>query len=267
MIAELIISFREGFEAFLLVAILVTFLKKTGRERDLKYAYAGGILAVIAGLVAGGFVLTFYGGLEEDIKGLFEGLASYIAVIVLTYMIFWMASKDVKGEVEEEASTKGALGLAVISFIFVVREAFETVLFITPFAVRDGSSALSGVVAGLALASLLSYIIMKTGYRLSLKKFFFITSVLLVLIAGGLAGYGTHEMVEFAEEKGFDNPLFDQAYNLGISESSIYHNKGLIGSVFAVMFGYTVSAEWIRLIVHALYLIIILPMIIVKYRK
>ncbi len=267
MIAELIISFREGFEALLLVAILITFLKKTGRVQDLKYAILGGVLAVTAGLLAGGSVLAFYGGLEEDTRALFEGLTAYLAVIVLTYMIFWMAGKDVRGEVEEEASRKSAFGMALISFVFVVREAFETVLFITPFAVRDTSSAITGTVAGIALASVLTYLIVRAGYRFGLKKFFFITGVLLVLIAGGLAGYGTHEIVEFAEEKGMDNPLFDKAYSLGISETSILHSRGLIGSVFAVMFGYAVSAEWIRLIVHGIYLITILPMIVAKYRK
>lgn len=61
--------------------------------------------------------------------------------------------------------------------------------------------------------------------------------------------------------------LSQYAYNLNISTDNPLHHKGVVGSIFVVMFGYTVKAEWLRLIVHFLYLAIALPMVIWVYRK
>ncbi len=61
--------------------------------------------------------------------------------------------------------------------------------------------------------------------------------------------------------------LGEPAYILDIPRESLFHHKGVVGSIFAVMFGYTVNAEWARVIVHLAYLIIMLPLVIYVYRK
>ncbi|MGQ9780902.1 MAG: FTR1 family protein [Nitrososphaeria archaeon] len=91
---------------------------------------------------------------------------------------------------------------------------------------------------------------------------------MLILLAGGLAGYGTHELLEYYEENGFKvGWLSKPAYALAVPVDSPFHHKGVIGSIFAVMFGYTVSAEWARIIVHISYLTIALPLVVWVYRK
>jgi len=90
----------------------------------------------------------------------------------------------------------------------------------------------------------------------------------LVLLAGGLAGYGVHELVEYSEETGIDLAWpSEYAYVLDVSKDSPLHHKGLVGSIFAVMFGYTVNAEWAKVIVHSTYLATVLPMVVSVYRK
>lgn len=265
MMGQFVITLREGFEAALLVAILVAYLRRSGKTAEIKYAYAGTLIALVLGLLAAFGVIATVGALEEEQKALFEGTASYLAVAVLTYMIVWMSGKNVKEEIESKASSRIRWGIAAIAFVFVVREVFETVLFLTPYVTQDALGTLTGTIAGLAAALILSLAIFRLEYRMDIKKFFYVTGILLAFIASGLAGYGTHELIEFAEEEGYDSWLFEKAYTLGIDSSNPLHHKGAIGSILAVMFGYSASMEWLRVFVQFGYLFTALLLIQRKY--
>ncbi len=269
MLGQFVITFREAFEAFLLVSILVMYLRRTGREGHVKSVAYGSAAALTSGAAIALMVALIYGGLEEGSKALFEGVASLLAVAVLTYMVYWMATKgsEIHRDVEEKVrSSRSRLAIALVAYIFVVREVIETVLFLTPFAARDFAATSAGAAAGVALALLLSYGIFSLGMKFPLRRFFYYSSIMLVLIAGGLAGYGTHELVEYAEEQGYElGWLGEPAYDLGISSTSPLHHKGIVGSIFAVLFGYTVKAEWLRVLVHAAYLAVALPAVHLAY--
>jgi high-affinity iron transporter len=269
MLGQFVITFREAFEALLLVMILVMYLKRTGREEYVKSAVYGAVGALLAGAAIALAVALIYGGLGEGKKELFEGIASLTAVAVLTYMVYWMATKgrEIKREVEKKvASSRSHLAVALASFIFVVREVIETVLFLTPFAARDFTGTGIGAIVGTAVALLLAYGIFSLGMSFPIKRFFYYSSIMLILIAGGLAGYGVHELIEYAEEEGIElGWLGEPAYDLGIEKGSLLHHKGLVGSVLAVLFGYTVKAEWLRVIVHLAYLAVALPAIYLAY--
>jgi high-affinity iron transporter len=104
--------------------------------------------------------------------------------------------------------------------------------------------------------------------RINLRNFFYLTSILLIFLAGGLAGYGVHELLEYYEKTGVRiGWLAEPAYSLNIPEDSPLHHKGIVGSIFAVMFGYSISPEWARIIIHLIYLTIMLPIITWIYRK
>ena len=98
-----LITFREALEAALIVAIMVSYLKKVGKEELDRYAYLGSGGAVVASLILGLIVQSVYGELKGVSAQLFEGAASLTAVVVLTYMIFWMTehSKRIRGELQE----------------------------------------------------------------------------------------------------------------------------------------------------------------------
>jgi len=215
-----------------------------------------------------------YGSLTGPTKALFEGVAAFFAVLVLSSMIYWMATKgkELKVEVERRVEafvTRGAtLALISFSFIVVFREGLETVLFLTPFLLNDAIGTLAGAFLGIVASLALAYAIFIVGMNIRIRKFFYFTSILLVLLAGGLAGYGVHELVEYAEETGVKlDWLGEYAYALDIPEDDPLHHKGVIGSTFAVMFGYTVKAEWARVIVHLVYLAIVLPLVVLIYKK
>jgi len=274
LFAQFLLAFREALEATLITAIILAYLARTKRNPLTRYAWYGVYLAIAASFVFGASVWIIYGSLAGPIKPLFEGVAALIAVAVLSSMIYWMASKgkELKMEVEkrlEAIVTRGAtIALISFSFIVVFREGLETVLFLTPFLLDDAVGTLIGAFLGVVASLALAYAIFVVGMKINIRKFFYFTSILLVLLAGGLAGYGVHELAEYSEDVGVKlGWLGEPAYALDIPENSLFHHKGAVGSIFAVMFGYTVKAEWARIIVHLAYLAIALPLVIWVYRK
>lgn len=273
MIGQTLITFREGLEAALITAIILSYLIRTGRVQLTRYVWYGVISALVASVVLGAAVWFAYGELSASAKVLFESVAAFTAVVVLTSMIFWMATKGrtMKKEIEKRVKvivTGGAIiSLVSFSFIIVFREGLETVLFLTPTLVTDATGTIAGVIVGSLAALALGYFIFIVGRKISIKKFFFFTSILLILLAAGLAGYGVHEAIEYnSKTGGADLGWFDdKAYNLGLTENDALHHKGAIGSVFAVMFGYSASPEWGRVVFHLAYLVVVLPLVIRVY--
>lgn len=274
MLGQYLIAFREVLEAALITAIILSYLIRSDRRNLIRYVWYGAILAIIVSLSLGVFIQLVYGSLAKTSQLLFEALAAFIAVAVLSSMIYWMAVKGkyIKQEMEKQVEVATAhgstiVGLISIAFIVVFREGLETVLFLTPLLFQDTIGTLIGTTIGMLTAVALSYAIFKAGMKINLHRFFYFTSILLILLAAGLAGYGIHEAIEYAEETGIQLGWLSQhAYSLGIPSDSPFHHKGVIGSIFAVMFGYTVNPEWARLIVHVAYLAIMLPIVIWIYK-
>lgn len=275
VVAQYLLTFREVLEAALLSAIILAFLAKTGRAAMTRYAWYGVYGATAGSFAVGAGILVLYGQLSTATRILFEGVAALAAVAVLTSMIYWMAFRgrlmrqEIEGRVET-AATQGALvGVASVTFVLVFREGLETVLFLTPFLVQDAALTILGAALGLGAGIVLAYAVFRVGLKLDIRRFFYFTSILLVLLGGGLLGYGVHELVEYAEDFGGANLGWwsSSAFNLGLPESDPLHNKGVIGSIFAVMFGYDTDPEWARVVAHAAYLAVALPLVVLIYRR
>jgi high-affinity iron transporter len=244
MLGQYLITFREVLEAALIISIIFAFLTRIDKEELVKHVWNGVKIAIFASIITAIAIWMIYGGLSSTDSKLFEGIAALIAVAVLTTMILWMAFKGkyIKDEVQNKVESvikKGTVyGLIGLGFVVVFREAF------------------------------IAYMIFKVGLRINLKRFFFLSSLLLIFLAAGLLGYGIHELFEYQEAVGNDPGwLGSIAYDIGISGDNIFHHKGVIGSIFAVMFGYSVKMEWGRIIIHLSYLIIFGSITIILYKK
>jgi len=231
-------------------------------------------LAIAASFIVGLAVVSVYGGLSEANMKLFEGIAALVAVAVLTSMIIWMALRgktikdDLENEVDSALKRNTAFALVGFSFIVIFREGFETVLFLTPFGINDTYGTFMGAFAGLVSAFIIAYFIFRVGKRIDIGSFFYFSSILLIFLAAGLAGYGVHELIEYRELTGQELGWFGSyAYDLGFEKGSILHHKGAFGSIIAVMFGYSVKMEWGRVIIHLAYLGIFLPLNILAYKN
>ena len=273
-----LITFREALEAALIVTIMVTYLRKIGKEDLNKYSYLGAGAALVVSLVAGVILQVFYGGLGKVASELFEGVASLTAVAVLTGMIFWMTShsKEIKGEMEiriNQAVTQGELyGITALAFVAVAREGLETVLFLSATFVQDSAGTLLGAALGILVVLGLSFALMKGTVDLEISKFFKVTSIMLLIFGAGLAGYGVHELIEAGEHSGMDFGFFGEKpydINPALNPDGSYpalHEKGIIGSILKALVGYDGNPEWLRIIVYLGYWIVIGTYLYKQYR-
>ncbi len=272
MLAQTIVSFREGFEAAIVIAVVLTYLKKTGRWSLAHPLLAGSLAGVLLSGVVGWLAYVIYFVLEA--KELVEAIGAFIAVPVLTSVVYWMSikSKEIKREIElrvEEAVKKGSmLPIAVLGLVVVFREGFETVLFILPLLFAEPLGTVAGVLLGVFTSLALAYLVFVGGMKLKMRSFFYVTSILLVLIAGGILGYGIHELLEYGEEAGWPLGIWaEPVYKLPFDEGHPLHDKGIIGSILSVFFGYAVEMELLRLLLQATYVIIALPLVLYVYRR
>jgi high-affinity iron transporter len=279
LIPSLLITFREALEAALIITIMITYLKKIGKKELTKYSYLGAGVALIFSILLGALLQAFYGGLGEVSSQLFEGVASLTAVAVLTSMIFWMTkhSKEISGELQtkiDQAISQGEeYSNAPLSFIAVVREGLETVLFLSATYVQDAAGTLLGALVGAVIVVGISVMLMKGTVNLELGKFFKLTSILLLIFGAGLAGYGIHELMEAGEGLGLDFGVlgakpFD--INPPVNPDGTYpllHEKGIIGSVLKALVGYDGNPEWLRIIVYLGYWLVIGAYLYNQYRS
>jgi high-affinity iron transporter len=196
---NLVIGLREGLEIGLVVGILLAAVRRTGKGVAPIWL---GVLA--AGLLSLGFgaVLVFSRAeLTITAQAVFGGLLSLVAIVLVTWMIFWMrrAARGLSGELREKighAAEIGAGALATTAFLAVAREGLETALFLwtTVQASGDTIAPLVGAAVGLTASFLLCWLIVRASVRVNLGVFFSRTAVLLIVIAAGVLAYGVGEL-------------------------------------------------------------------------
>ncbi len=200
-----VITLREGFEAALVVGLILAYLTKTG-QRERAAAVWWGVAAASALSVVIGATLFLSGGeLEGTSEAIYEGTAMIAAAAVVTWMAFWMRGQaatigaHLREQVSESLRSGSAIGLASVAFVGVGREGLETSLFL--FASTEGSGAtvaVIGGVLGLLAAVGLGVAFYRGALRLDLAKFFTVTSVLVIAFAAYLIFSGIHEIGEAA---------------------------------------------------------------------
>ncbi|WP_018130618.1 FTR1 family iron permease [Effusibacillus pohliae] len=194
-IQALLITFREALEAFLIVGIITTYLKRVQRPEFIKYVWLGAVLAVAASFGAAllfQVVLTGFAAMGSEMY--LKIAIMFISALLLTQMVFWMAkqSRDIKGKVEgklDQFVTAGnVLGMVIHSFLVVLREGVETVFFFAAISGGNIGAAMQnwGAVSGILIAAVVSYLFFKGTMRIPLKTFFQVTGAFIVLIAAGL---------------------------------------------------------------------------------
>lgn len=272
--ASLLVTFREALEASLIVTIISAYLRKIGRTELNRYLLAGSLLAVLVSLALGWTVHLIYGELKGVGAAMFEGTAALTATLVLTYMVLWMGrnARMIRHEIEQKvdvAVSRGqTFGIFALAFVAVVREGIETVLFLTVFFFADPSGTVVGIVLGVGAVLLLVMLLLKGTYKLDIRRFFKYSSILLVVLAAGLAGYGAHELIEASESSGFSLGVLSQdAFNINPSSTEdIFHEKGVVGSILRALVGYDGNPEWLRVFVYLGYWTVIGAYLLRVYR-
>ncbi|MBI2058484.1 MAG: FTR1 family protein [Nitrospirae bacterium] len=200
MFEATVITLREGMEAFLIVAISVAYLRKTGRKALVR-AVGWGVMASVLASAGAGLLLD-----RAMNQPLWEGILAVAAAgLVGTLTVhMWFAARTLKKRVEsslDSASEKGSLGALTGVFLFTVlmvtREGMETAILLN--SVLFGSSArdvLAGALIGLAAAGAMAWAWGRYGHRVNLAQFFQVTSLFLLIFLVQLLIYGFHELTE-----------------------------------------------------------------------
>ncbi|MGD2104381.1 MAG: FTR1 family protein [Anaerolineae bacterium] len=239
MFASALITLREGLEAALIVGIVLGVLGKLGRSDRVRPVWAG-VLAAVAVSVVAGLLLNVMGvAFEGRGEAIFEGIAMLLAAGVLTWMIFWMQRQgrkiqaDLEMDVRRAVSQESSWALFSLSFVAVVREGIETVLFLTAAALSaTASQTLIGGALGLVAAIVIGWLIFAVGRELNVRAFFQVTGILLVLFAAGLVAHGVHELQEASViptvvEHVWDlNPILDEDSTVGEFLKALFGYNG-----------------------------------------
>jgi high-affinity iron transporter len=254
-----VIGLREGLEASLIIGIVAAFLGRQGRRDALRQVWIGvGVAIAICFAVGVGLQIATTDLPERQQEGL-ETVVGLLAVAMVTYMVMWMRkhSRDLKGQLEGAAAEALAQGstraLVVMAFLAVLREGFETAVFLlaTFRASGNGTASATGAVLGIAVAVALGYGIYRGGVRINLSRFFRATGVVLIVVAAGLVMTALHT----ANEAGWLNIGQVQAFDL----SWLIHPGSALSAVLTGVLGLQVYPVWIEV---AAYLVYLLPMLV-----
>ena len=201
MLNTFVIALREGLEASLIVGILIAYLKKSGRTALLKNLWAGVAGAIGAALLFGAILSYTSATLSHEGEMVFAGTTGLVAVVLVTWMIFWMkkTARFMKLELEQKASaaiSAGALTLA--AFTAVAREGLETSLFLYANFKAGGSAFAStiGLIAGIGASIFLGYSIYRGAIKFNLANFFKVSGAALILVAANVLKKSLEEFHE-----------------------------------------------------------------------
>ena len=272
---EFIITFRECLEATLIVGIIYTFLSKTKMNTQIQYLWYATISAIIASIAVAFIIISLNNQLGNNAMAkLFEAIFMYITAGLLLYVVFWLSKsisdKKKLEQLASDASQSSKWGIFLLVFFAILREGFETVMFLIGGVIQTGQFSYIGFSLGIILACLIGYLIFSRGQHINLKPFFAITTFCLVLFAAGMNAYGTHELESFLTkqeyiDKDIKRPwdILQPKVDLNTEDAHylytynadkkthihVLHDKGTIGAFLKGFFGYNSNPNWIELIV------------------
>ena len=272
-LANLLIALREGLEAALVVSIIVAYLVKADRRNALPKLWIGVGLAALLPLATGAILTWGPKTLTFQAQEILGGTLSFVAVGLVTWMIFWMGknARELKGELEGSLSRTlsgdgSGWGVVWIAVVAVGREGVETALFIWA-TVRSSietstMQTTAGVVTGLALAIVLGVLIYQGAVRINFRIFFATTGYFLVVVAAGIVAYGVGDFQEAGVLPGIMSHAWDLSAHLPDSASPLYWLYVLLQAMFQLNLQPTV----LQVVGWCLYIVPVLVLLTLQIR-
>jgi len=259
MEAVFVIGFREGLEAFLVLGIILAFLKKADLQNFKMYAWGGFFFGIVASIVLAIIFTVVVDGFEsEELQYNISLVVLFLAIILLTYMVFWMQHNVDIANMQKriELSTNQKLATFFIVFTAILREGLETVLFTLALMMDNQSTTMeviSGLFVGLLLSATLIWLLFKSSIKLPLKKFFKYSSYLILLIVAGLVSLFIKGLQAYEYLPTYINPLYDSSF--------ILTNDSIVGRFLGILMGYDAKPSLLQVLGWMGYLLLIFIMI------
>jgi high-affinity iron transporter len=210
MLEAMVVTLREGVEAALVVGVLLAYLRKTDRGALARYVLWGLGAAILASLLGAALFQRY--GVDPENETL-EGALMFLAAGLVGSLALWMwrTGRSLRGRLEQRldavvgsvggatAGRRAALGVFAVSFLLVLREGVETVLFLAALTGTIGANPLYNALGGslgLLLATLFGYLLVQGSVRVNLQRFFGLTGIVLAVLVAKLVAGGLHEFFE-----------------------------------------------------------------------
>ena len=251
--AEFIIVFRELLEASLVVGIIYLLIEKTNQAAHFTKLWYAVFASILASIAVGFMVIQAKNALgNNSTQALFEAVFLYLTAFLIWYVIFWL-SKNVSDKKVLEGQALNAMeisswGIFFVVFFAILREGFETAIFLISSFSITGTFSYIGFISGAVLAILIGYLIVRQGRKIDLRGVFKYTTLLLVFLSAGMIAYGTHEAEEYLVkseqiEKSEIYRVWDileptQSAETGKTIYHPLHDKGSVGLFLKGFFGY-----------------------------
>lgn len=258
MLIALLIMLREGFEAALVVAIVYSYIRRIDRPDLVAPMWQGMAVAAALSIGVGIVVHLTVENLSGQPRLLAFAAVSLLAVVVLTWMIFWMRRQAhlIRGElqhnVDQAIASRGDVRLAVmtVAFLAVAREGLEAALFLIAAATtEDGWAVLVGGLIGLAAASALGALVVLGGRRLPMRQFFTVTGLILIVFAAGLVS----RTVLWLQAAGDLGTVWNNVYDLTAYRWLTVSTES--GKFLGAMFGWDPRPSIEQVVAYLLFLI------------
>lgn len=235
MLVPFLIMLREGIEAALIVGIIASYLRQTGRTGAMRQVWVGVVLAASLCLALGLALDRMSAEFPQKIQEMFEAAVGLLAVVILTSMVFWMrrAAGSIKAELHDRVDAAGSgFALVAMAFFAVAREGLESVFFLLAAFQQDevGMEAPAGALLGLVVATGLGAAIYLGGVRLNLRRFFRWTGIFILFVAAGLLAGALRSLHEAGLWNGLQAIAFDW--------SEVLPRDGVAGTLLSGLLGY-----------------------------
>lgn len=255
MLGSFLIFAREGIEGTLICAILLMFLGAAGRRELFRWVFAGAGAA--AGLAAAIGVVLWIASRDafvgSDAQAWFETVVFGVAVVILTYMTFWMRrhartmGRELRDKASGAVSHGSGLAVAAIAFVTVGREAVETVIFLLAIAYQSSPLQLGiGAALGLAVSLGISLAMYRLGFRVNLGRFFTIVGSLLMVVAAGLLSNAVQNLQELGALPGRSMTVWNMR--------GVLPDDSGVGDVLHGLLGYSAAPTLLQLLLWGSFL-------------
>ena len=266
----------------MVVGIIYLLLEKSNLKDHFKKLWLGVGAAIAASIAVGYLVILAKNSLgNNSTQALFEGIFLYLTAFLIWYVIFWL-SKNVSDKKELESSTLSAIkisswGVFFVVFFAILREGFETAIFLISSLSITGTFSYLGFFLGAILAILIGYLIVMQGRKVDIRNIFKYSTLLLVFLASGMIAYGTHEVEEYIVKsemiEDFNSDDIYRPWDIlqpkdSLSESDVafmytydgskekyvhlFHDKGSVGVFLKGFFGYNSNPNLLELVLWLL---------------
>ena len=273
-LANFLIALREGVEAALIVGVVAAYLVKVGRKNLLPKVWLGVVIAAAIPLSLGAIMTWGPYTLSFQAQEILGGTLSLVAVAMVTWMILWMSSnsrqfaRKLREDTAAQLASGSDWGVVWIAFIAVAREGIETALFVWATIKSSAENSIAapalGVVTGLLVAVVIGWLIYTGAARINLSIFFNITGLLLIFVAAGIVSYGIGDLQESSLLPGWGIPIYDITAYLDGSVYSWLTTSSWWWTLLEAMFNVNASPTHLQLIGWVLYIVIILPLFLVR---